>query len=108
MCDEPGVQEVPDVGGVAAARIRIVIRDEPAKLRGVALLRRGFGGIDECANFVLGGARGSACGGGIRVFGGGGGGGGGGFRGAKKGAWGGGGVRRLAVFEPGDVGVGGR
>ena len=54
MRDEPGVQEVPDVGGVAAARILVVIRDEIAKLRGITLFRRGFSGIDECADLVLG------------------------------------------------------
>ena len=66
MSDEPGVQEVPDVGGVAAARVLVVIRNEIAKLRGIALLRRGFGGIDECADFILGRARGSAGSGGER------------------------------------------
>ena len=43
MRDEPGVQEIPDVGGIAAACILVIIRDEIAKLRGIALLRRGFG-----------------------------------------------------------------
>jgi hypothetical protein len=66
MRDEPGVQEVPDVRNVAAARVPVVIRNEIAKLRGIALLRRGFGGIDECTDIILGRTRRAARGGGER------------------------------------------
>ena len=66
MCDEPGMQEVPDVGGIAAARVLVVVGDEIAQPGDIALFGRGFGGIDERAKLVLGRARGSAGGGGER------------------------------------------
>jgi len=60
MRDEPAVQEGADVVGAPAARVFVVVRDEAAKLRGIARLGRGLGLVDERADLVLGRAGGAA------------------------------------------------
>jgi hypothetical protein len=60
MRDEPGVQEIADVGGVAAARVLVIVGDEAAKLGGIARLGRGLGARDELADLVLRSAGGAA------------------------------------------------
>jgi hypothetical protein len=54
MRDEPGVQEIADVGGVAAAGVLVVVGDQRAKLGGAARFRRGLRRVDERADLVLG------------------------------------------------------
>ena len=54
MGDEPGVQEVADVDGVAAARVAVVVGNEAAKCGGVPLFGGSFCFIDQGANLVLG------------------------------------------------------
>jgi len=53
MRDEPGVQEIADFGGIAAARVLVIIGDEAAKLGGIARLGRGLGARDQFADLVL-------------------------------------------------------
>ena len=57
MRDEPGVQEIPDIRGIAARSVLVVVGDEGAKVRGIARLGRDFGRVDERVDFVLGRAR---------------------------------------------------
>lgn len=54
MRDEISVQEVADLGGIAAGRILVIVGDERAKLGGVARLRGGLRRIDERADLLLG------------------------------------------------------
>ena len=54
MGDEPGVQEISDVGGVAAMRVTVVVGNEAAKCGGVPLFGSSFCLIDQGANLVLG------------------------------------------------------
>jgi hypothetical protein len=64
MRDQPGVQEVADLGRVAAALVLVVVGDEAAQLRGIARLGRSLGARDELADLVLRRAGGAAaCGG---------------------------------------------
>ena len=58
--DEPGMQEVPHVGGIAAARVRVVVGDEGAQLAGVACLGERLGLVHQRADLVLGRAGGAA------------------------------------------------
>jgi hypothetical protein len=58
--DQPGVEEVPDIRGVAALRVFVVVGDEGLEVRGIARLGRGLGGVDERADLVLGRAGGPA------------------------------------------------
>ena len=60
MRDEPGVQEIADVGRIAAALVPVVVGDEAAKFGGIARLGRGLGACDEFADLVLRSAGGAA------------------------------------------------
>ena len=60
MRDEPGVQEVADVGRIAAALVLVIVGDEAAQLGGIARLGRGLGACDEFADLVLRSAGGAA------------------------------------------------
>jgi len=53
MRDEPGMQEVADVGCIAAAGVLVIVGDEPAKPGRVARLGRSLGARDEFADLVL-------------------------------------------------------
>ena len=60
MRDEPGVQEIADVGGVPAALVLVIVGDEAAQFGSIARLGRFLGARDQLADLVLGGARGAA------------------------------------------------
>jgi hypothetical protein len=60
--DQPGMQQVADVGGVAARRIAVVVGDEVAQPRGVPRLGRGLGLVQQRADLLLRRARGTAAG----------------------------------------------
>jgi hypothetical protein len=60
MRDEPGVQEIADVGGVATALVLVVVGDQAAKVGSVARLGRGLGARDELADLVFRRAGGTA------------------------------------------------
>jgi hypothetical protein len=62
MCDEPGVEEIADLGGVAAASVLVVIGDGVTQFGGVARLGRGLDVRDESANLFLGRAAWAAAG----------------------------------------------
>ncbi|HEU4515706.1 MAG TPA: hypothetical protein VFR77_00250 [Steroidobacteraceae bacterium] len=62
MGDQPGVQQVPDVRGVAPARVGIVVGDEVAQGRRVAILRERLGLVDERADLLFRRARRAAAG----------------------------------------------
>lgn len=66
MRDQPGVQEVADFGGVAPARVLVVVGDEIAQRRGVPLFGGCLGLFDQRANLVLGCSGGAAAGAGER------------------------------------------
>jgi hypothetical protein len=64
MGGQPGVQQVADIGSVAALWILVVVGDEPLEVRGVSRLGGGFGSVDKRADFFL--RRGRAAAGGER------------------------------------------
>ena len=47
------MQEVADVRGIAAARVLVIVGDEPSKPGGIARLGRSLGARDEFADLVL-------------------------------------------------------
>lgn len=53
MRDQVAVQDGADVARGAPARIAIVVGNERAQVRGIALLGRKLGGIDQRADLVL-------------------------------------------------------
>ena len=62
MRDEIRVQEVADFGGIAPARIFVVIGDEGTQIRGVAGLGGSLGFVDQGADLVFRRAGGTAAG----------------------------------------------
>lgn len=58
--DQIGVQEIADFRGVASGRVLVVVGDQSAQRRRVALLRGGLGGGNERADLVFGRVRGTA------------------------------------------------
>jgi hypothetical protein len=51
------MQEVADVGGVAAGRIAVIVGDQVAQPGGVPRLGRGFGLVDQRADLLFRRAR---------------------------------------------------
>lgn len=60
--DEPGVQEIAQLGGAPALRVLVVVGDELLERRSVARLGGAFGLADQRPNRVFGRARRAACG----------------------------------------------